>query len=390
MGASLLILLSVTSALSPFGMVVLAPALEALGVQYGVGSAQIQFLVSAYLLGLATAQPLAGILCDRLGRRPVLLFGFALFVVASVICAFVDRLDLLIAMRFLQAVGASVGTVTSRAVIRDMHDTAGSARALSFVAAAMGLSPIVGPAIGGLISDEFGPQAVFLASAALGVVIWLWSVFRYPETSDPAAHDHPTLYQWLQSYLQLLRSRVFIGYSMMFGLAQAVFFAFLAVGASVFERELGLGPADFGLAWGVLAAAYVAGATLAGRLTLSVGLRPLLKLGLVIVLVGGWAMPLLTVGFGVSIWTLTVPLFVLSAANGIVTPLAMAGAVSYRPMIAGSSSGLSSAIGLVLSGVFTVVAGLLYEESFVPVAFTMALAATLAAGTGWLTRRGAD
>ncbi len=386
-GAALLSLLSVTSALSPFAMVVVAPTLAALATQFDVGSAQIQFLVSAYLLGLGTAQPISGILCDRLGRRPVLLGGFALFIVASLVCAFVDRLDVLVVMRFLQAAGASVGTVTGRAVVRDIHDTEGSARALSYIAAAMGLSPIIAPALGGYIGAAAGPQAVFLASATFGAIIWWWALLKYPETADPSSRTHPTLAEWLESYMQLVRSRVFIGYSMMFGLAQAVFFAFLAVGATVFERDLGLGPAAFGTTWGALAAAYVAGATLAARLTPAVGMRRLLKIGLVLILCGAWAMPWLIAGFGVTFWTLTGPLALLSAANGVVTPLSLAGAVSYRPLIAGSSSGLSSAIGLTLSGLCTIVAGSIYTGSFAPVAWAMAVVGTLTAFTGWLTRR---
>lgn len=383
----LLVLLSATSALSPFAMVVLAPALDALGKQFGVGSGQTQWLVSAYLLGLAIAQPAAGILCDRFGRRPIMLFGFAVFVVASVICAFVTSLDVLILMRFLQAAGASVGTVTSRAVVRDLHDAAGSARALSYIAAAMGLSPIVGPMIGGLVSNAYGAQAVFLVSALLGAITWCWGLFRYPETADPASRSHPNLSQWLSSYAQLLRSRVFIGYSMMYGLAQAVFFAFMTVGATVFERDLGRGPAEFGMTWGALAAAYVAGATLTGKLTGSIGLRRLLKIGLATIVAGTFAMLWLVLDVGVTYWTLTGPMLVLSAANGVVTPLSLAGAVSYRPLIAGTSSGLSSAIGLTLSGVFTIVAGLVYKDSIIPVVVTMALVALLTAGTGWLSRR---
>jgi len=218
-------------------------------------------------------------------------------------------------------------------------------------------------------------------------VILAWSVLRYPETSDPSSHNHPTLSQWAFSYRQLLRSRTFLGYSMMFGLGQAVFFAFMTVGAVVFEGDLGLGPAEFGAAWGALAFAYVVGATLAAKLTRTVGLRPLLKIGLFVVLFGSWGMLWLIIGVGVTFWTLIGPLFVMSVANGIIAPLSLTGAVSYRPLIAGSSSGLSSAIGLTLSGVVTIVAGLVYTGSFISIALLMALIATLTAGTGWLTRR---
>ncbi|MFW2405905.1 MAG: hypothetical protein ACN4GT_14125, partial [Gammaproteobacteria bacterium] len=192
--------------------------------------------------------------------------------------------------------------------------------------------------------------------------------------------------EWLRSYAELLRSRVFIGYSMMYGLAQAVFFAFMTVGAAVFSRDLGLGAGAFGVTWGALAFAYVAGATLTGKLAARVPPNRLLRAGLGIILFGTFALLALVLTVGVNFWVLTTPLIVLSMANGIVTPLSLAGAVSYRPLIAGTSSGLSSAIGLSLSGLFTIATGLVYDGSFLPVAILMAGAATLTAATGWLTR----
>ena len=384
--ASLLLLLSAVAAISPLGMVLLAPALDAIGERFNVDTSQTQFIVSAYLLGLALAQPIAGILCDRFGRRPVMLIGFAVFVVTSLVCAFVDSLELLIFMRFLQAAGVSVGTVTSRATVRDLNDAAGSARAISYISAAMGLAPIIGPAIGGFISGAYGPQAVFFVSAALGTLLWLWAFRAYPETADPAGRVHPTLDEWLMSYRDLLRSREFLGYSIIYGLAQAVFFAFMAVGAAVFEADLGLGPEEFGATWGLLAIAYVGGAVLTGKLAFSVSHRRLLWLGLLLIVIGSWALLGLVLAIGVTWWTLTIPLVLLSGANGVVTPMSMAGAVSCRPQIAGTSSGLSSAIGLSLSGVFTIVAGSVYDGDFTNIAVMMALVATLTASAGLLTR----
>jgi DHA1 family bicyclomycin/chloramphenicol resistance-like MFS transporter len=115
-------------------------------------------------------------------------------------------------------------------------------------------------------------------------------------------------------------------------------------------------------------------------------LRKLLGIGLAILFAGTAALLVLVLAVGVSYWTLTVPLLVLSGANGIVTPLSLAGAVSYRPLIAGSSSGLSSAIGLTLSGAFTIVAGALYTGEFLPIAVLMTIVAALTVATGWMTR----
>ena len=256
-------LLSLASALSPFGMVVVVPTLGALAREFDISFGEAQFLISAYLFGLGAAQPFSGLLCDRLGRRPVLLGGFVVFVLASIGCALAESMTALVVLRFLQAVGVSVGTVASRAIVRDTHDEAGTARALATIAAAMGIAPVIAPVIGGLVAEIAGPQAVFLVSAGLGTLAWLSILGRLEETRPPGVLEASRNARLTADYRQLLGSRVFMGYTLMFGFVQGGFFCFLAVGAAVFEADLGMGPREFGLVWGVMAIAYVAGAALA-------------------------------------------------------------------------------------------------------------------------------
>jgi len=379
-------LLSLASALSPFGMVVVVPTLGALARAFDVSFAEAQFLISAYLFGLGVSQPFSGLLCDRLGRRPVLLGGFVVFVLASLGCALAGDMPMLIFMRFLQAVGVSVGTVASRAIVRDTHDEAGTAHSLATIAAAMGIAPVVAPIIGGLVAESFGPQAVFLVSAALGTLVWLSILGRLDETRPPGVREASRNARLADDYRQLLGSRVFMGYTLMFGLVQGGFFCFLAVGAAVFEADLGMGPREFGLVWGMMAIAYVAGAGLASPLTARIGMRRVIYSGLTLTFLSGWGIYAAIANLGVSFYTLVPMLALLTSASGLVIPGSMAGAVSYRPEIAGTSSGLSSALGLGLSGAFSIVAGLLYGGDFTPVALLMGIAATMTALTGWMIR----
>ena len=384
---ALIPLLSLASALSPFGMVVVVPTLSELGRRYGIGSAEAQFLISAYLFGLGAAQPFSGLLCDRLGRRPVLLGGFLLFVVASLGCAVVSDIQWLVALRFLQAAGVSVGTVASRAVVRDTHDEAGTAAALAIIAAAMGIAPVIAPVAGGLLSGTAGPQSVFVASALLGVIVLFAVWWRLPETWQPGLTPQVNLQSTLRDYRQLLSSRVFMGYTLMFGFVQGAFFTFLAVGAAVFEQDLGLGPKAFGLVWGAMAFAYILGATLAGRLTRLMGMNRTIYVGMFFTCIAGWGLLVLALTAGVSLVPLMSLLALLTGASGLVIPGSMAGAVSYRPEIAGTSSGLSSALGLVLAGAFSILSGVIYAGDFAPIALVMAAGATLTAVTGWMVRR---
>jgi DHA1 family bicyclomycin/chloramphenicol resistance-like MFS transporter len=136
-----------------------------------------------------------------------------------------------------------------------------------------------------------------------------------------------------------------------------------------------------------MAFSYVMGAAGGGRMIGRLGMDRVMHIGVVLTMGAGWALLLLVTGPGISLLPLVVILATLTGASGLVIPVAMAGAVSYRPEIAGTSSGLSSAMGLVLSGAFTIVSGFLFTGSFTPIAALIAAAATLTAATTWMVRR---
>lgn len=382
----LLVLLSIASSVSPFGMVVVIPTLYAVAETYAVDYSVTQFLISAYLFGLGVAQPVSGSLADRFGRRRVILVGFALFALASVGCALAKNIEWLIALRFLQAVGVSVGTVGSRAIVRDTHDEEGTVRALAFIAAAMGIAPMIAPVIGGWASAEFGVGAVYYASALLGLGVCVALYLGLPET-QPAEAREPVPRQGLwHRYRSLLASPVFMGYTLMFGLAQGSMFSFLAVGAAVFERDFGIGQKGFGLIWGAMAVCYVFGTVAGGRITRSRGVPAAARLGMGLTLFAGWAVPVAVVIWGTHVATTVLPLSLMTFASGIITPISLAGAVSFRPEIAGTCSGLSSSLGLMLSGLFTVLAGSVYGGDFLPIAVIIGLAGTGTAATLLMVR----
>ena len=378
-------LLSLASSLSPFGMIVVVPTLAALAQRYAVSQGQAQFLIATYLFGLGVGQPLAGALSDRYGRRPVILAGFVLFTVASVACSVAATFPALLACRVLQALGVSVGTVGSRAIVRDTNDALGAVRALAWIGAAMGIAPVVGPLTGGFLSPWAGPQSVLMASALLGLVVTIAMSLRLTETRQLAAANTRRP-DWTTSYGQLLGSRVFMGYTLMYAFMQGCFFAFLAVAAVVFSDHLGIGEARFGAIWGAMGVVYVAGAAGGARLTAWIGMRRVLLSATVMIVVAGASLLLAVAASGVTLAGLLAPLTLLMFAAGIQTPLSVAGAVNCRPDIAGTAAGLSSSMALVLSGSLSIMAGYLYSGDFLPVAALIAASSAMAGVTYWLTR----
>ena len=367
-------------------MTMVVPTLGGIADAFSADFAIVQFLVSAYLFGLATGQPYTGVLCDRLGRRPVMLGGFAAFVITSIACAFATELWALIGLRFLQAVGVSVGTVASRAIVRDTHGPEAASRALTFITAAMGAAPVIGPMLGGWIGQAAGFRGVFIASAAMGLAVWFWMFLRLPETYDPDTGAGRGASRMWRDYGALFRSRVFMGYALIYGFISGTFFSFIAIGAEVFDRHFGIDQSAFGILWGFMAISHVAGASAGGYAIERYGSQRVLYGGILMSVAAGWLILGWTFFWGVTLSGVLLPLLMLNFTSGIVTPGSLAAAVSYRPDIAGTASGLSSAIGIVTGGLFTMASGYVYDGEFLPVAGLIAAAATLTYGAWIMTR----
>lgn len=157
-----IVFMSVMCSLSLFAMSFLVPAFPSMAVEFSRPVGDIQLLISVFLIGLGVAQPLHGMVADRLGRRPVLLFGFTIFVIASVASVMTTSWTALVICRFLQAVGVSAGTVTSRAIVNDMQTREDAVVTLSYISIAMGIGPILAPVFGGLINESVGWRAIFM------------------------------------------------------------------------------------------------------------------------------------------------------------------------------------------------------------------------------------
>lgn len=377
-------MLGAASGLSAFGMASVVPTLPTLSRALGADFASLQFVVSAYLLGLGLFQPIQGLLCDRFGRRPILLAGFSLFAAASLLASAASSLALLVLARFLQAMGVSVATVVSRAIVRDSFDPGPAAIALSFITAVMGVAPVIAPAIGGLASEWLGWRGVFWihAGAALLLCVLLWR--RLPETR-PADTQAMTVRQLASGGAVLLADARFMGPALTYSFLSASGMVFITVGAALYERLFGMDGASFGILWSTLAVSYVAGATTAGHLARRLGSRRAQRVGMAcnLTAIGGFvlasALPV------ASIVLFSGSLGLLMFANGVVSPLVLTQAVDDHPSLAGVAAGLSSAIAMLTSMLSAVVTGLLYAGSASSCALLMALTGV---GALWALRLG--
>ena len=377
------LLLGVASGISPFGMAIAIPTLESFSQLYQAPYSTVQFIISAYLLGLASSMPLVGFLSDKIGRRPVLLSGLVLFVIASIFCSTTDSLNSLIFWRVIQGIGASVGSVMSRAMIRDVSNASETARSLSRVTAIMGISPMIAPVIGGIGYQIFGnPNGIFIITAAIGILVLTAILLMLPETRNAALLESTSKEPWSDKYRYLLGSKVFVGSSLIYAFTTGAFFAILAVASTVFYNDLGIDSAGFGFIWSGLTILYTVSAFTAGTLSSKYGLMKVLLVGVLLNVIAGLLFYSLVKVFDVTLISVIVPLVIMFFAHGYIVPMSLAQAVSGRPEIAGSSSGLSSAIGLVIGGMFSVLSGLVFDGRLLPIALIVS-ASTILCGLSY-------
>ena len=377
------LLLGVASGISPFGMAIAIPTIESFAQLYQAPYSTVQFIISAYLLGLASSMPLVGFLSDKIGRRPVLISGLILFVIASIFCSTTDSLNSLIFWRVIQGMGASVCSVMARAMIRDVSNASETARSLSRVTAIMGISPMIAPVIGGIGYQIFGnPNGIFIITAAIGILVLTAILLLLPETRNAALVESTSKEPWSDKYRYLLGSKVFVGSSLIYAFTTGAFFAILAVASTVFYNDLGIDSAGFGFIWSCLTILYTVSAFMAGTLSSKYGLMKVLLVGVLLNVIAGLLFYSLVKVFDVTLISVIVPLVVMFFAHGYIVPMSLAQAVSARPEIAGSSSGLSSALGLVIGGMFSVLSGLVFDGRLLPIALIVS-ASTILCGLSY-------
>lgn len=302
--------------------------------------AVIQLSLTVFLALNGFAQLLIGVIADLYGRRPVMIWTFAIFVLASAGAALSTTFELFLFFRCLQTVVVS-GFVLGRAVVRDLVAREKAASLVGYITMGQALAPMISPAAGGLLGDAFGWQSTFWALAIFGGLALVIIILDQGET-----HHAPGagLRAQVRTYPELLRSRRFWGYSLASTFAAGTFFAYLGGAPFVGVTVYGLSAAEVGLYMAITPTGYVIGNFISGRFSTRIGLYRMITIGALTTLCI-MSLTLLTYALGVS-HPLGFFLFTFSIGlgNGMILPAAGAGLLDVRPDLAGSASGLSGAI----------------------------------------------
>jgi len=348
-----LTILVAISALQPIALNLLAPATPALTRHFASNYATIQLTLTLFLVAVALTQLVIGPLSDRLGRRPCVNAGVALFVAGSILGAFAPSTHVLLVARVLEGAGAGSVFALSRAIIRDSASRDQAASQIASVTMVMVVAPMLAPWLGGQIETAFGWRAIFWFMTLFGVGVLALTVARLPETA-PHVGKQSSLLGVFRAFPDLVRDRGFVLNVAAGTSASAAFFVFIAATPFIVVETMGRGSDVYGSYFILNALGYMVGNFTMSRLAVRVGTRRMVRRGLVISFIGTGAALALSFSPWWSPLTLFLPLAVNAMGNGLTIPGATAEALSARPDLAGSAAGLLGATQLGISAALTV------------------------------------
>lgn len=369
MSSSLLryaVVLGLLSAIGPFAIDMYLPALPAIGQDLGASTGAVQMSLMAFFLSVGFGQLIYGPLADMVGRKPPLYFGLALFALASIGCALAPNVEMLVAFRFVQGLGACAGMVVPRAIVRDLHTGNEAAKLMSMLMLVFSISPILAPLAGSAVTAFASWRAIFwivMVAAILGIALLALAL---RETRPAEDRVESGIGSALAGYWQLLRDRHFLGLVFIGAFGMASFFAYLANSSFVLIDHYGLTPTQYSLAFSVNAVSFFGFSQLNGKLGAMFGLVRVMR-----VAVTGFAAAVvilfLLVLSGIDgLPVLIGMLFIGNGFLGLVIPTSAVLALDEHGEIAGTASALMGTLQMATGAVVMAVVGLFLDGTALP------------------------
>jgi len=359
------LLLGLLVSFAPMTIDLYLPAMPLMAHDLMTDAESIQLTLSVYMVGFALAQTFFGPVSDRFGRKPTIIVGTCIYLVASVACALATSVEQLIVFRLVQSFGAAVGPVVARAVVRDMFTREEAARMYSVVTTVVAIAPVIAPVLGGFIVVWFGWRANFWILTGFGATAMLLVILMLPETNKTLDPSATRITQMLSNFTSMLSSRAYAGYVLTIIGNFSGLFAYLLGASFVLVGQLGMSPTAFGLSFGFASVGFMSGAFLGSRIVRHVGIERMCLMGTFCSAAGGVLVFGLIWSDVISIWSIILPTVVYFFGMGMSQPNIQAGAISPYPHMAGAAASLLGLAQYVSAGLLSMVLAIFaFDQTF--------------------------
>jgi DHA1 family bicyclomycin/chloramphenicol resistance-like MFS transporter len=376
------------TAIGPISMGIYTPAMPTLADAFLTTDSAIKVSLALYFAGFSLAQLVAGPSADALGRRKSALIFLSIFLVGSLIAVFAPTIEVLLAARLLQGIGASIGVTVARAIVRDQFTGHDSAAILNLTGTLMAIGPAIAPTLGGLLLAGFGWQSIFAALAVMAITALGTITLLLVETTipDPDKLMPATI---VRNYATLLRDRSFVMTCLIMAGTTGALFAQASMLTFILIHDVGLTPTQFGLTMLMQSGAYFIGTICCRYAMQRISGQTCATIGVICSGVGGLLIAASAILLSPSILAIMIPVAISTFGIAFVTPYILTASMLSFPHIAGSASSfivfIQMAVGF-LAGILAALIGkpLLAFGIIIP---AMSLAAVLAYIVFFLEKR---
>lgn len=374
----LILILGTLTALSPFSIDMYLPGFPAIAKDLHTTTGEVARSLSSFFIGLAFGQLLYGPLMDRFGRKRPLYFGLVLYIIISVGCFSATSINMLIALRAIQALGSCAAGVASMAMVRDIFPVKDNAKVFSLLILVLGASPMIAPTVGSYLTAAWGWQSVFIMLMSIAILILIAVIFSLPESYKPDASYSLKPLPIITSFLGVIKVPQFYTYAITTSLAFAGLFAYVAASPSVFMEFFHVSGKTYGWIFASLSIGFVGSSQLNSVLLkyfrserIVVWALSMQVVAGILFLVGsyyGWFGLYGTIGL----------IFIVLCGVGLTNPNASALSLAPFSRNAGTASSLMGAMQLGIGSIASYCVSLFSTPSTMPMSVLMASSSVIA------------
>jgi len=374
----LILILGSLTALSPFSIDMYLPGFPAIAKALHTTIEQVDRSLSSFFIGLAAGQLLYGPLMDRFGRKKPLYFGLALYIVISVGCFSATSIQMLIVLRFVQALGSCAAGVASMAMVRDIFPVKDNAKVFALLVLVLGASPMIAPTVGSYLTAAFGWQAVFIVLMSMAILILAAVIFTLPESydNDPSFSLKPL--PIINNFLTVIKVPQFYTYAITTSLAFAGLFAYVADSPSVFMEFFQVSGKLYGWIFAGLSIGFVGSSQLNSLLIKYYRSEQIIIVALVGQVIVAVVFLFGTLNGWFGLYGTIAMIFLVLCGIGITNPNASALSLAPFSKNGGTASSLMGAMQLGIGALSSYSISLFSSHSAMPMAFIMAISAVIA------------
>lgn len=373
----LILILGLLSAIGPFSIDTYLSGFPSIATDLNVTVDDVSYSLSSFFIGISVGQLIYGPLLDRFGRKTPLIIGLVIYFVASMGCAMATSIEMLIGLRFLQALGGCVGMVAPRAIVRDSFPVEESAKIFSTLILILGVSPIIAPTVGSYMITAMGWHSVFWLQAVMGLLLFFAVIFRLVESKKP---DHSISLKprhIIPTFFNIFRNPQFFTYAFAGSMVSGGVYAYLSGSPFVFMKIYKVTEQEYGWIFGLLAGGLILSSQLNNLALRKYRSEQIVRVVLTVQTIIGVTLCVASSLDLLNLYSAIVLIFLFLCCQGFSFPNSSALSLVPFSKEAGSASALLGAIQMGIGSLSAALVGVLSNGTSVPMTAVMGGCAVL-------------